>query len=1164
MVRNLYGIETNVRQGETGLGQIKPSAAIRDFLKKTYPNTKFNFDKYPLYGVPAGSKGTEASNLYNKIRERVTRKFRPEIYEEVKKEKRITAAEASFGKDGLNVDQRAQLNGVKAGILYQQAVNDIVKSKGRGLSTAEKNELRFTLQNNKKFMKLINDAGFDNVNDFMNSDYTKVKANSLKIKAINEGKKMISSQEIRDYDTDDTPRGKKLKQSIIARKKLLNDWLNKNIKDKKQIKQIKTTGDFIETREVRDKPIDEFRTGQTARYRKYLNAGFSSDKVRKIWNAKPGVSKEFHRPTLINNSLGIGDNATLRFNRSHFFPIMAAGELKNKNLLAPNTFYSDRFTYRPAYINQLQKFFYDQPVASDVGKYLRGTITKQELDKSLATRAKNFTDTFDIDVDQLKLNKNGKFEFVNKSRPPVTGGTFKNRIPLIRNAEQELKNTINIQGAGLLDAKEIEIAKLKFPDVNVDSVAKDFFNPKIPQETYELLKQKPGLNKRIMEVRNQDIKSGAATQSTNKSFLFKSFMDKASPFLRKVPGSSVALAPIDFFLMTASGAPMNEALLSAGSYFLKDPLIGKAVNVPLALLAQQREYKETGEFKPIFNMQAGEDKLKGLIDKVKEKFGADAPIGTADEVPEPESAERRKMFEEANERFGDTNELEISDIDNPFMAAMGGRVGFKDGSPKPIESEATIDQALAALNSSEVRKQFLYDTSPMGKLDKSIFGKDDDRSLAQQFNTQFLDPRAYPYYAQKGLRGAANIPELAFRFPFAVTGLARDLITGQEGKLERFGETIDPKLTRKIAEGGIGELLGISSAQIEAAEEKRTNPQKVTGEFLQFGAEVFGPATPYFLIKKFPKLFKQLKDLGASGTAVDKINKEIENKVAQQGVDQTRRDIVLSIGAGGAVAFLKYLGLDFLTKAPKAAKVTEEIVTKGGTPKYFFDFVGLIKSKGKDITDKASTLERQKVYDYNGYELTEDISTGKISIRKDTEGGGSYPIGDGEYETVEGIIRKEEINYEPPETILDDAGKPKRVPDNYEENTLLPDADGDAGDVSAGLDSIDDILDLLAKDGKKYSLDELKEMGINPEAIGDDFLLRILKDPSELKIDKIRTKGDKRMDQLRLKITGRSDKAGGGIMKIAGDDSGPPPKSGPTPHGLPYVAKNVRPIKERK
>ena len=42
----------------------------------------------------------------------------------------------------------------------------------------------------------------------------------------------------------------------------------------------------------------------------------------------------------------------------------------------------------------------------------------------------------------------------------------------------------------------------------------------------------------------------------------------------------------------------------------------------------------------------------------------------------------------------------------------------------------------------------------------------------------------------------------------------------------------------------------------------------------------------------------------------------------------------------------------------------------------------------------------------------------------------------------------------------------------------------------------------------------------------------------------------------------KTEKAEGGI--IAGASSGPPPKSGPTPHGLPYVAKNVRPIKERR
>ena len=196
-----------------------------------------------------------------------------------------------------------------------------------------------------------------------------------------------------------------------------------------------------------------------------------------------------------------------------------------------------------------------------------------------------------------------------------------------------------------------------------------------------------------------------------------------------------------------------------------------------------------------------------------------------------------------------------------------------------------------------------------------------------------------------------------------------------------------------------------------------------------------GPATPIFLLGYAPKLLKQLGSLGASGNAIDKINKEIENKVAQQGVDQTRRDIVLSIGAGGAVAFLKYLGLDFLSKAPKVVEKAAPTITKGGTPKYFFDFVSLIKKKGDDITEKASTLERQKVYDYNGYTLTEDISTGKITIRKDTEGMGTFTRADGESEAYDTLV-KEQIEYNPPETIINDKGKSVKVPDSYDEITL--------------------------------------------------------------------------------------------------------------------------------
>ena len=495
--------------------------------------------------------------------------------------------------------------------------------------------------------------------------------------------------------------------------------------------------------------------------------------------------------------------------------------------------------------------------------------------------------------------------------------------------------------------------------------------------------------------------------------------------------------------------------------------------------------------------------------------------------------------------------------------AQGGRVGFANGSPNPMEEMATLKQAIAAVRSPEVTDQFLYDTSPVGKLEKNILGEDGDRTLMQSFNTQFLDPRAYPYYGQRLLRGAANIPEFILSTPKAGLAFIQDLrqnagIT-KEG-VEEIVKILDPEITRDFLNGEFGDLLGLSDKAIQASEDKRTGPQRTTGEFLQVTGELPGPATPIFLLGYAPKLLKQLGSLGASGNAIDKINKEIENKVAQQGVDQTRRDIVLSIGAGGAVAFLKYLGLDFLSKAPKVVEKVAPTMTKGGTPKYFFDFVNLIKTKGDDVTDKAATLERQKVYNYEGYQLTEDISTGKISINKDTEGGASYYIGDGEYDTVEGIIRKEEIVYDPPETILDDAGKPKRVPDIYEENTLKPDYDGGDGDVEAGLESIEDILDLLSKGGKKYNLDELDQMGINPQGLGEDFLKKILRNPEEIKLLDAKETFKDTINKVKYKI----EKAGGGIIKLAGDNSGPPPKSGPTPHGLPYVAKNVRPIKERK
>jgi len=488
------------------------------------------------------------------------------------------------------------------------------------------------------------------------------------------------------------------------------------------------------------------------------------------------------------------------------------------------------------------------------------------------------------------------------------------------------------------------------------------------------------------------------------------------------------------------------------------------------------------------------------------------------------------------------------------MMAMGGRVGFQDGTPDP-----RWGQFLSAFENTDLIE--LLDKEKEPSLKEEIYGDDGERNLIQTFNTMFADPKAYPYYAQELASGAANIPELAVRFPTALMYLfGKTSLATTTGDLSKIGvedlkkavEILDPKGTKFLKE-----KIGFTD-MLEKSREERTGPQKTTGGILEIGAESVGPATPYFLIKAFPKISKQIRNLVGTGTAAEKVNKEIENKIATQGVDQGRRDIILATGAGGAMALLKYLGLDNLIKTTKVVKAAPEIVTKGGTPKYFFDFVNLIKTKGDDITDKAATLERQKVYDYNGYTMYEDISTGKISINKNTEGGASYYIGDGEYDTVDGIIRKEEIVYDPPETILDDAGKPKKVPDIYEENTLKPDYDGGDGDIEGGLDSIDEILELLAESGEKYNLKELTEMGMNPEGLGLNLLKRILRNPDEIKL----LDSEKAFKDTINKVKYKIEKAEGGI--IAGVSSGPPPKSGPTPHGLPYVAKNVRPIKERK
>jgi hypothetical protein len=591
-----------------------------------------------------------------------------------------------------------------------------------------------------------------------------------------------------------------------------------------------------------------------------------------------------------------------------------------------------------------------------------------------------------------------------------------------------------------------------------------------------------------------------------------------------IPGKfdAAVLTPYDYITSIAAGYSIPESSLIAASNLLPRN-VQKILPSMLGLYDIQKEMK--GELEPagpLFNLGDGEETKTGkkirttiedLIGKVKDKFGDDS-IGTADDVQEPESAERRRMFEEANERLGNIDEMEISDIDNPFMAAMGGRVGFKDGTPPVIPgNEPDYSELQVMLDNPDK-----YNTFPKGtfteELDKAVYGTNEERNLLQKFNSMFLDPRVYPYYAQKIASGAANIPELAFRFPAALAYLyGQGNLALASGDLDRIKgktlvealEILDPKYTREIKNTKFGDVVGISDKSMD--EQDKTEGQKFVGDTFQLAAEAVGPATPLFLFKMFPKLPKQIKDLVGTASAAEKVNKEIEKNMA---VDQTRRDLILTIGAGGAAAALKFLGLDKLIKAPKATKAVTSAVKSGGTPQYFFDFVDLIKRKGKDVSDRQAVVERQKVIEYKDYTLTD--TDGYITIRK----------------TDEDMGRDEMMEYKPPEGVVDEAtGKSTEVPAQYEEVTAKPDANDPGNfDADQGFDSIEDVLDELSKDGKKYTVKELEEMGII------------------------------------LDSTIKTEMAEGGI--IAGVKSGPAPKSGPTPHGLPYLAKNVTPIKERK
>ena len=156
----------------------------------------------------------------------------------------------------------------------------------------------------------------------------------------------------------------------------------------------------------------------------------------------------------------------------------------------------------------------------------------------------------------------------------------------------------------------------------------------------------------------------------------------------------------------------------------------------------------------------------------------------------------------------------------------------------------------------------------------------------------------------------------------------------------------------------------------------------------------------------------------------------------------------------GGLASIPVFGKLFKAAKPaaKATKAVEVASKTSGVPAYFPKLVEKIQMLGDDVTRTRATKEREIVKEYKGYELTEDLDTGKLTVKRDN------------------YTSEEYLQFEPAGSYYDETRKKViKYPDEYEEVTVKPDYEGKMKDVDYGLDNIDEIMrevDMIETDYK--------------------------------------------------------------------------------------------------
>ena len=502
----------------------------------------------------------------------------------------------------------------------------------------------------------------------------------------------------------------------------------------------------------------------------------------------------------------------------------------------------------------------------------------------------------------------------------------------------------------------------------------------------------------------------------------KNKLDTSRMFTSRIPGGAIALAPADFILSMGAGMPLLESAASAGSYLIKDPYIGKAVNIPLAI-AQDMQDPEAALQKGIERGQKAEDFLQGLVEGAK---------GGAGDQP---------------------------DID-PFQAAKGGRAKLNRGggveiTPLPRADFSNGGAAGADVDFATQLEYFL--TNEDAELPQLSTYKETKNPI-EVFN-DIIDPRNYPYYADVLARSGVRIGEFGARVLPATGKLISDLIQKPAFKVKKGtdsryvqdymdelpptnikGTGIFSEFLENITPTSLEKKIGLASL-IEKEEQKQvdrgsTAGPKVFADTMGLGAEVTAPIFPGL---KLLRAYAANRNLPVNDVTKKILVKEVDEVLETQGMN--RREFLQATGAGATVILAKMLG--FGDEVAQTAKVVEKAAAApAGVPPYFFDLVEIIKKKGIDATKKSATQDLMNVYKYKGYEVYEDLATGQIRIEK----GSSIRTDDDALQVLE---------YKPGQADETTKGKPA---DDYEEVTQVK--YGDPTDIDVPIEEIEDGVDL--------------------------------------------------------------------------------------------------------